>query len=160
VKIATHVAYGNANLKCPACTGQDAKGVREMEGCDIHQTFGVPTLDSNGDLLGPFKGRFPRLSITCTICAGRDAECPVCKGGGEERVFQCPGTVTDVESAAVIRAYRDYKNGILPDEGGMYDQSAIFVDMIQTVDAEIAALQVEERKHSRSAKGSKKPTRH
>ena len=97
------------------------------------------------------------MSITCTRCAGRDAECAVCHGGGEERVFQCPGTIGSVETSSVIRAYRDYKNGILPDPGGMYDQSSIFVDMIQVVDAELAALQAEERKTAKAKSSAKTP---
>lgn len=150
MKVAAHVAYGNVSLKCPACTGPDGEALRDMEGCDLVQRFGEPTCDSNGKLLPQFEGHFPRMSITCTVCAGRDAECRVCGGGGEERVFQCPGSVCDSDTSIVMRAYQDYKNGILPDEGGMYAQAAPFVDLVRVVDAEIAALQAEEARNRKA----------
>lgn len=154
MKVAAHVAYGNVSLKCPACTGPDAEALRDMEGCDFTQRFGEPTIDAKGKVYEEFKGHAPRMSITCTLCAGRDASCPVCRGGGEEPVFQCPGTVCDIDTARVMQAYTDYQNGILPDAGGMYDQSAPFVDMMRVVGSELAALQAEDRKHAKSKKSS------
>jgi len=127
-----------------------------MDGCDLIQRFGEPTSDAKSVPFDSFKGHAPRMSITCTLCAGRDLECVVCHGGGEEPVYQCPGTVCDATTGEVLRAYSDYKNGIMPDEGGMYAQAAPFVDLIRVVEAELAALQAEDQRHAK-ARNAKRP---
>lgn len=150
MKVAAHVAYGNVKLKCPACSAPGAEALRDMDGCDVSQRFGTPTSDAKGKLFPEYEGHFPRISITCTVCAGRDHGCKVCRGSGEEPVFQCPGSVCDGYTSEVMRAYQDYKNGIMPDEGGMYSQAAPFVDLVRVVEAEFAALQAEEQRIAKS----------
>jgi len=48
-------------------------------------------------------------------------------------------------SAALLRAWGAYQNGVLPDTGGLYDQTASFVHGMSILSAEKAAIEELER---------------
>lgn len=134
-----HRAMGNAEAKCPACVGPDAETIRKLYRCDLPHTFGEPVPQE-------YRVGVPSVTITCTLCAGRDGDCPVCLGSGEERVFRCAGSLSDADTNEFLGLWGDYQQGILPDAGGMSDQAAPFVELVRVAEAERGAIMAEERK--------------
>lgn len=87
---------------------------------------------------------------TCERCDGGKrlpggALCDLCDGKGDRYIYRCPSSQLDAEGAALLRMWAPYQNGILPDEGGMYEQSACFVHAMAVLGAEKAAIEDLER---------------
>lgn len=54
-----------------------------------------------------------------------------------EQYFRCPLRIITRETGELIRYFKFYKEGYLPVEGGMLDQSAKFVSSIEVILTEI-----------------------
>jgi len=144
--VAVHVSSGNAKVMCPACNAPGMEAIRKQEGCDVVQVFGQP-FDG--------KGARPLFAITCSACSGSKHDCEVCLGSGEERVYQCPGTLRSIHVNEALRAFASHDHGVLPDPGSLYEQSAPFVDVVGIISSESARLQRESMRHSRAKKPRK-----
>lgn len=87
---------------------------------------------------------------TCERCDGAKRlsdgrECDLCEGRGDKYVFRCPASQLSHEGGSLLRMWAPYQNGILPDAGGLMDQSACFVHVMATLGAEKAAIEELER---------------
>lgn len=50
--------------------------------------------------------------------------------------FRCPRKIADSESTAWLEIYGHYKSGFLPVTGGIYDQSSLFLKIIEVIKME------------------------
>jgi hypothetical protein len=88
---------------------------------------------------------------TCERCDGSKLDpdtgesCQLCEGRGDKWVYRCPASQMTVETNALVRMWGPYQNGLLPDEGGVYDQSACFVRAMGVLATEKAAIEELER---------------
>ena len=87
---------------------------------------------------------------TCERCNGGkvDADgrdCDLCEGRGDRYLYRCPASLLTHDAAALLRMWGPYQNGIMPDEGGLYDQSACFVHGMAILASEKAAIEDLER---------------
>ena len=87
---------------------------------------------------------------TCERCDGSkklpDGEdCDLCEGRGDKWVYRCPASQMTVSTSSLVRMWGPYQNGILPDGGGLYDQSACFVHAMAILGAEKAGIDELER---------------
>lgn len=83
---------------------------------------------------------------TCERCNGgkklpNGRDCDLCEGRGDRYIYRCPASQLDMEGAALIRMWGPYQNGVLPDAGGLYEQSACFVHAMAVMGAEKAAIE-------------------
>lgn len=86
------------------------------------------------------------FGITCPRCDGRrGGDCELCEGKGDQWMFRCPASLLSADVRGLLLAYGAFQNGILPDPGGLYDQSASFVHSISLLAAEKGELDEMER---------------
>ena len=76
------------------------------------------------------------------------APCPVFNLNGED-YFRCPWKVVLPLTYECLGAYQFYKDGILPTSGGLYDQSAMFVQSMLVLKSEFADRQAKMSKRGR-----------
>lgn len=120
--------------------------IREREGCDVPQELGRPFRPKEAG----YPNAYARFTISCSACSGRSPNCPVCDGSGEEGIYRCAGSLMSGDIGDVMRAYSAYEAGHLPDDGGMQDQAAPFVDAVHAISSEIARIRNEEAKLARA----------
>lgn len=89
------------------------------------------------------------FGITCPRCGGDKTiagqPCDLCKGRGDQWMYRCPAALADPEIRGLARAYGAYQVGVLPDPGGLYDQSACFIHALSVFAAEKDAIEANER---------------
>jgi hypothetical protein len=71
--------------------------------------------------------------------------CEMCQGRGDQWIFRCPASIVDSSTRGLARAYGAFQVGVLPDMGGLYDQSACFVHALSIYAAEKEAIEANER---------------
>lgn len=77
---------------------------------------------------------------TCSHCHGRYKACPTCGGKNEIPLMRCPVLYMTDEMVLFVQAWSLYRQGILPEPGGMGDQAAVFIDGCLRLDLEIKRL--------------------
>ena len=65
---------------------------------------------------------------------------------GEYKLKRCPIKEITQEGLEYLEAYRFYKQGQLPMQGGWLDQTNTFVEMVGILDKEITKIEKETRK--------------
>jgi len=65
---------------------------------------------------------------------------------GEYKLKRCPLKVITQDGLEYLEAYRFYKNGVLPMQGGWTDQAQTFVEAMGIIDKEIAKIDNNKRK--------------
>ena len=82
------------------------------------------------------------FGITCPRCNGArgDTDCPRCMGRGDQWLYRCPNSLLSPDVRGLLRAWGAFQNGILPDPGAFYDQSASFIHAMGVLNAEKASL--------------------
>lgn len=148
--MAAHLVFGEDMPSCPACV-RGGEILRDRWGCDR-------------------KAPAPVYATTCPRCAGFDEGCPEpdideetgensggCGGSGEAWQYRCPSSQVRADVWDVVRSYSLIESGMLPDEGGFYDQSAAFVDAVSVIGGERAKIEEERRAEAeRKAKAGRK----
>lgn len=81
--------------------------------------------------------------MDCVRCGGADRNCKLCKGSGQEKFYRCPVKRLTPDIIHFFRFYRFYKQGFLPVEGGLLDQSATFIQAVEIIDREIPTPKME-----------------
>lgn len=85
--------------------------------------------------------------MPCSNCgaSGRIAnnvECPVCNGEKQIAQFRCPSATLDGDITSANRMFKAFKDltdhNILPNSGGMQEQSAYFVKGISIINSYIS----------------------
>lgn len=86
------------------------------------------------------KEQFP-IQFDCAVCDGKG--CDECHEGVTE-LHGCPyAECVDEEMVSLAQLGNAYKQAILPTEGGLYDQSQLYVDMVQFWCRELDRAQAE-----------------
>lgn len=73
---------------------------------------------------------------------GKKAKAPYLYGG--ERIWECPLTFYNEEIGQALVLYSAYKNGFLPDNGGILDQTARFSDYMDIIGEHIREKEEQE----------------
>lgn len=85
------------------------------------------------------------LKFDCKICTGaqkRERGCieksnvPVFDLDGEQ-FFSCPIKMITDRTSKFLRFFKFYKDGFLPNQGGILEQPKMFLDAIQIIDSEL-----------------------
>lgn len=74
----------------------------------------------------------------CYACQGMRDDCDECRGTNEVDVFECPNRLVHREHQDAVLAIVQMEHGILPAPGGLYDQSATFVEAVPLLMREVA----------------------
>lgn len=61
--------------------------------------------------------------------------------GQDIEIERCPRKYVDGPTLMMLAAYREYKNGFLPNPGGWLDQPMKFIQSMQIVDSVISKLE-------------------
>lgn len=59
------------------------------------------------------------------------------------RIYRCPLSGMDAEFFEFLSAFGDFREGMLPEPGGLNDQPGSFLDAARALRSEIAAIQAE-----------------
>lgn len=82
---------------------------------------------------------------TCPRCAGRDPDCPSCRGDGTVDVHRCP-SMAAAGCDDFLEAYCErVRCDTWPAPGGLWEQSAFFVAACRLADGERHRLDQEKR---------------
>ena len=75
---------------------------------------------------------------------------------GDEKIWKCPLTFYNEEIAQAVVLYGAYKNGFLPDQGGILDQTARFSDYMELIGEHVKEREEQElQKRQREMKRKK-----
>jgi antirestriction protein len=88
----------------------------------------------------------PTVTITCSKCSGTKAGCDACDGSGEERLYRCARHYMTHDISVLNDVVSFSEHGMLPDEGGTFDQAATCVESLGVFRTEIARIQEESRR--------------
>lgn len=72
----------------------------------------------------------PVAAIPCYVCFGDGKPCETCKSRGSLRLTRCPTYYLTYDVMRMYDAYRWYREGHLPVQGGFLDQTAQFVEAV------------------------------
>lgn len=122
---------GEIAAACPRC--RLAPELRAQWGCDEPSTIGAYWF------------------MRCPRCDGFDQACELCRGGGRAGMDRCPPSMVTRDAGRVMDVYAAYKNGVLPDPGGWYQQTALFGRVIRVVESEVSFIR-EARERARKMK--------
>ena len=117
LKIGAGLIAGEVKFDCKRCTANPKLKIEN--GCDEDAPI-------------------PVFEMDCIRCKGTDEECPVCKGSNKEQFYRCPYRYLTFDTVRFLRFYRFFKQGLLPVQGGVLDQSATFLRAVEIVEAEIS----------------------
>ena len=126
MRAAAQLAFSDTEARCPKCRKQGSEYFRTLWGCD--QPAAAPV-----------------FARTCPRCNGYALECDLCGGTGVEQVRRCAPSQIDAQTAEVFQAYSMLDRGFMPQEGGSREQSAIFMDAVQIIDAERNSIDSDRR---------------
>jgi hypothetical protein len=81
------------------------------------------------------------------VCSGDNINCAHCSGSGRVPVLRCPWAILEEsDTLAVELALLFLEQGVLPEEGALLDQSAVFYDcwrLVSGVRAEVHEREME-----------------
>lgn len=84
---------------------------------------------------------------SCLVCHVGLPDCPACKGANTTPFYRCPHRVVKQRHVQVVDAICAMVDcGVLPDDGGMQDQAAVFVASLPVLRPELAHWQNEQVK--------------
>lgn len=116
VAVAMSTGGGDFEQSCLRCGDPD---LRQRWGCD------TPTEEPQF-WMGP-----------CVWCAGHDEHCTHCAGHNRIPFHRCPHKLATREFIDVVQSVALVEQGVLPDEGGWFDQATTFVQAFNMVSNEI-----------------------
>lgn len=92
--------------------------------------------------------REPVWYLPCYECDGkpRDEPCKLCRGLARLPMHRCPSKSSSVEASEMLRAALAYGEGVLPNAGGLFDQSHAFVTLLPLVRSRIRVLEADRGK--------------
>lgn len=85
---------------------------------------------------------------TCQACFGGTPGCERCKGRGRVRHMRCPSSMATPEGRHVVRLLGHYRCGFLPASGGILDQPAKLLFLLDLAAGEVARIEEHERESS------------
>lgn len=94
----------------------------------------------------------------CPFCRGGLPTCSACQGDDAIPIRRCPNALVTMRELEAVHAASQVEFGILPDQGGMQDQSATFVAALPLLQFELAhwarenerlAAEAAQRKHNK-----------
>lgn len=134
---------------CGKCRGPASAVLRPLWGCDGPACHAGEPVDV--------------FDVTCSWCLNvpeKRAQCLECKGTGAINHNRCPMALLreNEDGDAVQMWMRTYalfdQRGVLPDDGGWEDQSALFVRFVHIVDHERSQWEGEVSRYEREVKAA------